>query len=103
MKNTYGTGAFLLFTLGNEPKMSEHGLIATVAWKLGSARPVYALEGAVAIAGALVHGCVTTSESSATRVKSRLSRARSTAQKAWSSYLRSPVSAHPSGATTHAA
>ena len=54
MKNTYGTGAFLLFTLGNEPKMSEHGLITTVAWKLGSARPVYALEGAVAIAGALV-------------------------------------------------
>jgi glycerol kinase len=34
--------------------MSEHGLITTVAWKLGSARPVYALEGSVAIAGALV-------------------------------------------------
>ena len=40
MKNTYGTGAFLLFTLGNEPVMSEHGLITTVAsWvttRLGS-------------------------------------------------------------------
>ena len=54
MKNTYGTGAFLLFTLGNEPVMSEHGLITTVAWKLGDADPVYALEGSVAIAGALV-------------------------------------------------
>ena len=54
MKNTYGTGAFLLFTLGNEPVMSEHGLVTTVAWKLGDADPVYALEGSVAIAGALV-------------------------------------------------
>jgi glycerol kinase len=54
MKNTYGTGAFLLFTLGNEPVMSEHGLVTTVAWKLGDADPVYALEGSVAVAGALV-------------------------------------------------
>jgi sugar (pentulose or hexulose) kinase len=36
MKNTYGTGAFLLFTLGNEPLMSKHGLVTTVAWKLGA-------------------------------------------------------------------
>jgi glycerol kinase len=54
MKNTYGTGAFLLFTLGNEPVMSEHGLVTTVAWRLGDASPVYALEGSVAVAGALV-------------------------------------------------
>ncbi len=54
MKNTYGTGAFLLFTLGNEPVMSEHGLVTTVAWKLGDENPVYALEGSVAMAGALV-------------------------------------------------
>jgi glycerol kinase len=54
MKNTYGTGAFLLFTLGNEPVLSKHGLVTTVAWKLGDADPVYALEGSVAIAGALV-------------------------------------------------
>ena len=53
-KNTYGTGAFLLFTLGTEPVISEHGLITTVAWKLGDAEPVYALEGSVAMAGALV-------------------------------------------------
>ena len=31
MKNTYGTGAFLLYTLGNEPVISKHGLITTVA------------------------------------------------------------------------
>jgi glycerol kinase len=54
MKNTYGTGAFLNFTLGNEPVLSEHGLITTVAWKLGDAEPVYALEGSVAMAGALI-------------------------------------------------
>jgi glycerol kinase len=54
IKNTYGTGAFLNFTLGNEPVMSEHGLITTVAWKLGDAEPVYALEGSVAVAGALI-------------------------------------------------
>src|SRR5262245_17232677 len=54
MKNTYGTGAFLNFTLGNEPVKSAHGLITTVAWQLGDAAPVYALEGSVAVAGALI-------------------------------------------------
>ena len=54
MKNTYGTGAFLLFTLGKEPVLSDHGLITTPAWKLGDAEPVYALEGSVAMAGALI-------------------------------------------------
>jgi glycerol kinase len=54
MKNTYGTGAFLLHMLGTEPVMSEHGLITTVAWKLGDADPVYALEGSVGMAGALI-------------------------------------------------
>jgi glycerol kinase len=53
-KNTYGTGAFLLFNVGTEPVISDHGLITTVAWKLGDADPVYALEGSVAMAGALV-------------------------------------------------
>jgi sugar (pentulose or hexulose) kinase len=54
MKSTYGTGAFLLFTLGTTPVLSEHGLITTVAWKLGDADAVYALEGSVAMAGSLV-------------------------------------------------
>jgi glycerol kinase len=54
VKNTYGTGAFLLFTLGTEPVLSHHGLVTTVAWKLGDSDAVYALEGSVAMAGALV-------------------------------------------------
>jgi glycerol kinase len=54
VKCTYGTGAFLLGNAGNEPMTSDHGLITTVAWKLGDADPVYALEGSVAMAGALV-------------------------------------------------
>ncbi|MFF1633471.1 glycerol kinase GlpK [Leifsonia sp. NPDC058248] len=54
MKSTYGTGAFLLVNLGTEPVMSEHGLITTVAWKLGDADAVYALEGSVSMAGALI-------------------------------------------------
>jgi glycerol kinase len=54
MKTTYGTGAFLNFTLGNKPVLSEHGLITTVAWQLGDSEPVYALEGSVAVAGALI-------------------------------------------------
>ena len=54
MKNTYGTGAFLLQNVGAEPVISKHGLISTVAWKLGDHDPAYALEGSVAMAGALI-------------------------------------------------
>lgn len=54
-KNTYGTGAFLLLNTGERPIASEHGLLTTVAWRLGAGGPVaYALEGAVFIAGAAV-------------------------------------------------
>jgi len=53
-KNTYGTGCFLLLNTGTEPMPSRHGLITTVAAKLGDAPATYALEGSVAIAGALV-------------------------------------------------
>ena len=53
-KNTYGTGCFLLLNTGNEIIHSRHGLITTVGYKIGSAAPVYALEGSVAIAGSLV-------------------------------------------------
>jgi glycerol kinase len=53
-KNTYGTGAFLLQNVGAEPVISKNGLISTVAWKLGDTDPVYALEGSVAMAGALI-------------------------------------------------
>lgn len=53
-KNTYGTGNFLLLNTGTEPVRSEHGLITTVGYRLGDAPAVYALEGSIAIAGALV-------------------------------------------------
>jgi glycerol kinase len=53
-KNTYGTGCFLLMNTGEKPVPSQHGLLTTVAYKLGQSPACYALEGSVAIAGALV-------------------------------------------------
>ncbi|MGB8131028.1 MAG: glycerol kinase GlpK [Candidatus Angelobacter sp.] len=53
-KNTYGTGCFLLMNTGAKPTESKHGLLTTVAYKLGKQPANYALEGSVAIAGALV-------------------------------------------------
>jgi glycerol kinase len=53
-KNTYGTGCFLLMNTGTKPTESKHGLLTTVAYKLGQEPARYALEGSVAIAGALV-------------------------------------------------
>jgi glycerol kinase len=53
-KCTYGTGAFLLMNTGTQPTPSQHGLLTTVAWRLGQAPAVYALEGSAFIAGALV-------------------------------------------------
>jgi glycerol kinase len=53
-KNTYGTGCFLLMNTGEQAVPSRYGLLTTVACKLGGAPAQYALEGSVAIAGALV-------------------------------------------------
>ena len=54
-KNTYGTGCFLLYNVGEKPVMSDHGLLATVAYQLGNKmKPVYALEGSIAVAGSAV-------------------------------------------------
>jgi len=53
-KNTYGTGCFLLLNTGNEPVASRHGLLTTVAYQNRGEKPVYCLEGSIAIAGALV-------------------------------------------------
>jgi glycerol kinase len=53
-KNTYGTGCFLLLNTGSRPVQSTCGLLTTVAYKLGSAPAIYALEGSIAITGALV-------------------------------------------------
>jgi glycerol kinase len=51
-KNTYGTGCFLLYNVGEKPVISHHGLLATVAYDFGRHRkPVYALEGSIAVAG----------------------------------------------------
>jgi glycerol kinase len=53
-KNTYGTGNFVLLNTGNDKVMSRNGLLTTVCYKIGSQHAVYALEGAIAITGALV-------------------------------------------------
>ena len=53
-KNTYGTGCFMLMNTGTKPVESKAGLITTVAYKFGDDAPRYALEGSVAVAGALV-------------------------------------------------
>jgi glycerol kinase len=53
-KNTYGTGCFLLMNTGEKIVQSNFGLLTTVAYKLGGKPARYALEGSVAIAGALV-------------------------------------------------
>jgi glycerol kinase len=53
-KNTYGTGCFLLMNTGERPVESKHGLLTTVAYKLRNQPARYALEGSIAIGGALV-------------------------------------------------
>jgi glycerol kinase len=53
-KNTYGTGCFLLLNTGAAPVASTQGLLTTVAYRFGDAPACYALEGSVAVTGALV-------------------------------------------------
>jgi glycerol kinase len=53
-KNTYGTGNFLIFNTGEEIVHSKNGLLTTLGYKLGDAAPHYALEGSIAVTGALV-------------------------------------------------
>ena len=53
VKNTYGTGCFILMNTGNRPVISKNNLISTVAWKIGS-KTTYALEGSIFIGGAIV-------------------------------------------------
>ena len=53
-KNTYGTGCFLLLNTGGTAVRSRCGLLTTVAYQMGAEAPCYALEGSVAITGALV-------------------------------------------------
>lgn len=53
-KNTYGTGCFMLMNTGEKLVPSTYGLLTTVAYQLGDKKPIYALEGSIAITGALV-------------------------------------------------
>ncbi|MCJ7623202.1 MAG: glycerol kinase GlpK, partial [Anaerolineaceae bacterium] len=53
-KNTYGTGCFMILNTGNAIVHSKNGLLTTVCYQFGDEKPVYALEGSIAITGALV-------------------------------------------------
>lgn len=53
IKNTYGTGCFLLMNTGEKPIMSENNLLSTVAWKIGE-QVNYALEGSIFVGGSVV-------------------------------------------------
>ena len=53
VKNTYGTGCFLLMNTGSKPILSKNNLLTTVAWKLGS-EVTYALEGSIFVGGSVV-------------------------------------------------
>jgi len=53
VKNTYGTGCFMLMNTGTKPIVSKNNLLTTVAWRIGN-RTEYALEGSIFIAGAVV-------------------------------------------------
>ena len=53
IKNTYGTGCFMLMNTGNKPVFSKNGLITTIAWGIGG-KVNYALEGSVFVAGAVM-------------------------------------------------
>lgn len=53
-KNTYGTGCFMILNTGEKVIQSKNGLLSTVCYQFGNEKPVYALEGSIAITGALV-------------------------------------------------
>ncbi|MBA6437097.1 glycerol kinase GlpK [Streptomyces sp. DSM 41524] len=53
-KSTYGTGTFLLMNTGEKPVNSYNGLLTTVGYRIGDEKPVYALEGSIAVTGSLV-------------------------------------------------
>jgi glycerol kinase len=53
-KNTYGTGCFMIMNTGEEIVPSKNGLLTTVCYKIGDNKPIYALEGSIAVTGSLV-------------------------------------------------
>ncbi len=54
VKNTYGTGSFLLMNVGDRPTPSRHRLLSTVAWRLGESKTQFAIEGSIFVTGAAV-------------------------------------------------
>ncbi len=54
VKNTYGTGCFILLNTGNKICHSKNGLLTTVGYQIKGQKPVFALEGSIAIAGSLI-------------------------------------------------
>ena len=54
IKNTYGTGCFMLMNTGTKLVESSHGLLTTIAWQLPRAKPIYALEGSIFAAGSVI-------------------------------------------------
>lgn len=66
VKNTYGTGCFMLMNSGNKPIVSKNRLLTTIAWKIGD-EVTYALEGSIFVGGSVVQwlrdglGCITSS------------------------------------------
>ena len=54
IRDTYGTGNFMLLNTGTEPILSKNGLLTTVCYKIGAQPTVYALEGSIAVTGSLV-------------------------------------------------
>jgi glycerol kinase len=54
VKNTYGTGCFLMMNIGQKPVLSKHKLLTTIAWQLNG-KTEYALEGSVFVGGAVIH------------------------------------------------
>ena len=53
-KNTYGTGCFMLMNTGEEPVFSKNGLLTTLCYQIGDSKPIYALEGSIAVTGSLI-------------------------------------------------
>jgi len=53
-KNTYGTGCFLMYNTGEEPVLTDNGLLTTVAFQLPGQKPAYALEGSIAVCGTVI-------------------------------------------------
>ena len=128
VKNTYGTGCFMLMNTGPKPIASKNNLLTTVAWRIGD-RTEYALEGSIFIAGAVVqwlrdglgiikssaavealaarvpsyNGCAMDSESFLRRVKSSRSPRKFPTTAASISCPPSPDSARPIGINTRAA